>query len=455
MSDNVLGAGFSNQGAAIGLEQFLRRNGGAFKNELPGSQVPLPFKTASTLVVSNCYSVNAVDVCYVDCGLGVSDSFISVVTSGAEIGLETPSVTFADTEDVKFQDEDVDITPQEAYSGGTSLNVSGTIQNNVTTELILFQEHNLVLADSVDVQSAGAIILSELQTITNVGDCSNAQTAGAVVLVQEHNPTASNTVNVQVADAVALSQEHNLTIADSYDAQTAGAVVLSQESSLVLSDAVDAQTSETVSLLQLHTLAVSDSRDDTASPEVSMTQTGEDAVAPADSYSVTTSDLVTLSQEQNIVTADSVDGQVADAVDVFQENVLGISDSNIIQTTESVAIDTGAIADLLVVEDGTQANAADSVALSIVQRGGGQRRVYYPPVPVPQVVKELTVVYVLEVQDARQDTVTDDVELSQNVMMEVIPVSAIRQTDTGNAINFTQRRRQRFIEEDEILLLAA
>jgi hypothetical protein len=115
------------------------------------------------------------------------------------------------------------------------------------------------------------------------------------------------------------------------------------------------------------------------------------------------------------------------------------------------------------VEDAVQANEADSVLLvevvpSAGVRGGGHRRVYYPQLSVEKLPVEepKPETYILEVSDALQDQVADDVVITETVYFTLTaPDAVISRTEKGNAINFTQRRRRRFIEEDEILMLAA
>lgn len=183
----------------------------------------------------------------------------------------------------------------------------------------------------------------------------------------------------------------------------------------------------------------------------------EHVLAVADAATVSIGETLSVTAEQALEILDSISEAVSDTLVLYQEHELETGDGTVVSSCDVPALTVEG--DLILsVADGACKCVSGSITLTeisaytppvIVKRGRGMRYAYYPT-PVVEAVTEI----VLQVQDGFVLTTSETVKIEQAEIVSVNSAhSKVVRGATVTLIN--QKRRRRFVQEDELLLLAA
>jgi len=379
----------------IGLR---KPNEGEFKAVLPGAGLPLPFKEPA-----------------ITYELVLSDTVHENYADSLEVVLETPSVTFADG-DVIFQDEDVIFEPHEQL---------------------------LSIQSAVNEQHAGTptVTIDTTDDVIAPVDTYQENYGGVVSLEQEQNLVASNSDVVNAADVLGLSQEQTLEAANAFNAQLTDSVNTTQE----------------------HIVSPVDSLIQNVGDTVTLSTTADDLLAVADSTIANHVEEVNLSQEQALSVDSTYNVNAADSFALVQEHNLNVDNTVSAVVDETIGL-TVTGEQIVNADDSYIENDSGNIVLSV--SGGAVAtkprlrfpRVYYPVMPEKEKEKEEELeqyfVHWLMAKSSAVKQSAETVDLLINVGLEVVS-QEVSSNDNANVIVLTQARRKRFVQEDEILLMAA
>lgn len=239
---------------------------------------------------------------------------------------------------------------------------------------------------------------------------------------------------IQATDALELEQEQTLAIANADNTQSADTVSIISESELSVNDSYNTQYAESISLEQEHNLGVSDSN------------------------VVNVSDSLDLLQEHSLGVSDSVNLQVADGFALISEGNLKVEDSIIEQRTDSIVISIEG-ENVVTAENSAHTITSPVITLSStlgIGRIRATRYTLYPESAQEKIDKdEFYLSYYLRVASGSVGNVSDTVNLTEHQQIKAESVVFGVLDNAGNVITLTQKRRKRFMQEEEIILLAA
>jgi hypothetical protein len=307
-----------------------------------------------------------------------------------------------------------------------------------------------------------------VEVTLSVSDAASDNVCDVVSIEVEGVLAVSDTLQENVSDALTLDIEAVLTVSEGAQAQYADDVTIEEilpAFDLVLSDSTQAQVADTVGVIY-ETPIVTFKDEDVVfkSEDVVFTPheiSGTATLTVADGTQVQLADGGSenvFTQEHVAEVFDSADEQTAETAELEQEHNLTLSDSANEQTAGAVILGVDGI-DNVLAEDCSQAQYTDSVTLAVISKVGRQKplmaRLAQIPVQEEQPEDEFYLSYYLRVASGDVGNVADTVQLSESQEIGARSTTASVADNAVNVITLTQKRRKRFVQEDEIILLAA
>jgi hypothetical protein len=259
-------------------------------------------------------------------------------------------------------------TPTYELDAGVELDVAGLGQAQTLGAVALVQAHTLAVADLDQAQSLDAVVLSlpsgkeYTGPVTRLGPGGGpaipyGDFSGKVGIVLD----VADLNQAQTFEAVALTQAYTLDIASLSSAQSLEAVELSFAATLEIANLAQAQSLEAVALTQAHTLSVNGLAQAQALEGVALTQANTLEIASL--AQAQTLEAVVLSMAVRLDVADLNQSQAIDPVALTQAHTLivnALAQAQSLSAVELTQAHTLALANL------AQSQALEAVVLSQV-----------------------------------------------------------------------------------------
>jgi len=231
---------------------------------------------------------------------------------------------------------------------------------------------------------------------------------------------------------------------------------------LVVSDGIVVSAGDSLTIeidAIVDTLALSDGASSVVADSIALLQ--EHNLVTADGAVVASCDTVELSGESDLAVDDGANISFGDVLSLVQEHNLDSEHAAVTAAADEPTLEGVPIEHVLAVEDGAQASVCDAISLTVqaVAVTFKRRRVHVPyPVPVPVIEKEKEpekIVHVLSVKNAAVHCGADKVVVYEIQILGVGAPGAMLVRTGTSVVRLEQKRRRRFVQEDEILLMAA